>query len=335
LKNGHYLFTYLVPEEPNNVVMEKDLLGRIYTIYNIQNGAHHDFAELPDGNILVTTQESNSYTIADSIIEIDRNNGQIIQNFDLKNYLDNSRKGEIEVSSQDWLHMDSIVFDPYDQSIIFSSRTQSAVIKMSYPDMEIQWILGPHDNWATKYQPFLLTPMGDNFEWQWSQHDATIISESNINGNKIIDLLLFDNGLYRSFDLNTALSPANSYSRIVLYRIDETNRTVEQLWEYGKERGSELFSDACGSAYLLGNGDYFGDWAEVVNIVNGLAEGVTGTSEVIEVNPTNNEVVFEARVINYAGNCRTFRGNLYDGYSAENFGLSVKIDDTTSLIPGS
>ena len=36
--------------------------------------------------------------------------------------------------------------------------------------------------------------------------------------------------------------PDDKYSRAVVYKIDQKNRTVEQIWEYGKERGHEWFS---------------------------------------------------------------------------------------------
>ncbi len=333
LENGHYLFTYSVPNEPNDVLMEQDLLGKIYAIYNVPNGVQHDYTELPDGNLLVTSNDDAAYMQEDFLIEIDRQSGHIVRSFDLKNYLDQSRPAEIDSDPGDWLHLNSVVYDANDQSIIISSRSQSAVIKLSYPDMKIQWILGPHDNWPTKLQPYLLTPEGNNFEWQWSQHDATILSEKTINGSQIIDILLFDNGNYRSFDPNMALSPENSYSRMVVYQINETNQTVEQVWEYGKERGSEIFSTSRGSAYLLGNGDFLGTWAEIDKDQNGVAvmEPVTsGTtlSKIIEVDPVNNQVVFEAN-LHISTDYRTFRANLYDGYSEENSNLSVKLNDTT------
>jgi arylsulfate sulfotransferase len=122
LANGHYLFTYLVSGEPNNIVMEEDLLGKIYAIYNIANGVNHDFAELPNGNLLMTTDQPGNEYINDSLIEVDRSNGHIIENYDFKNYLDVNRPSEIGITSQDWLHMDSIVYDSSDQSIIVSNR---------------------------------------------------------------------------------------------------------------------------------------------------------------------------------------------------------------------
>ena len=315
------------------MIVEQDLLGKIYAIYNIPNGVQHDIVELPNGNFLLTSEDYPSETNQDFIYEIDRKTGYIVRSIDLKNYLDKTRPREINFGAEDWLHLNSISVDPGDQSILISGRTQSAVIKLSYPEMKIQWILGPHDNWPQKFQPYLLTPQGDNFEWQWSQHDATILSENKVNGDEIMDVLLFDNGNYRSFDESSAIPPADSYSRIVHYRINETKRTVEQVWEYGKERGSEIYSSSRGSAYLLANGNFFGTWAEIIKDKNGapiterVASG-TDTTKMIEIDPATNQVVFEAN-LEKTTSYRAFRANLYDGYAQDDSNLSSKINDDT------
>jgi arylsulfate sulfotransferase len=334
LRNGRYLFTYVMPDGPNYVMMEQDLLGKIYSIYNIPDGARHDLAELPDGNILVTSQDHTSQTIMDYLIELDRKNGHIVRSFDLKKYLDPSRPNEIDSSPQDWFHFNSIVYDANDHSVIISGRGQSAVVKFSYPDMQIQWILGPHDNWTSRFQSYLLAPVGDPFDWAWSQHHATLLSETSLNGSQIIDILLFDNGNYRSFEKKTALSPANSYSRIVHFQINETDHTVKQVWEYGKERGAELFSVSRGSAYLLPNGDFLGNWGEIVKDQNGQAALVQSDagrvySEIIEINPQDNQVVFEAEM-NSVENYRTFRAGFYENYAEKTPVLSVTMNDTTT-----
>ena len=36
--------------------------------------------------------------------------------------------------------------------------------------------------------------------------------------------------------------PEMKYSRAVIYKIDQVKRTVEQVWEYGKERGHNWYS---------------------------------------------------------------------------------------------
>ena len=89
-----------------------------------------------------------------------------------------------------------------------------------------------------------------------------------------------------------------SYSRVVHYRINEATMTIEQVWEYGKQSGAALFSALRGSAYLLPNGDVLGTWGDICKDAHGKPGGqndVNGTVEtkIIEVDPSNNEVVFE------------------------------------------
>ena len=332
LQNGRFLFTYSIGDQENNPIMEQDLLGKIYTIYHITDGIHHDIFELPAGNLLITSSDLRSDTIEDYIIEVDRSSGHILRSFDLKNYLDKFRPREIGLPENDWFHLNSIVYDPTDDTIIISSRAQSAVIKMTYPGMQIKWILGPHDNWSAKYQPYLLTPVGEKFEWPWSQHHATLYGP-NTPGDNFIDILLFDNGVYRSFDFSTAYSPQESYSMAAHYRIDEASMTVEQVWEYGKERGSAVFSGSVGSAYLLSNGNVLGTWGAISKDAQGnpltkAGSNDTNETKIIEVDPSNNEVIFEVTVPDTAI-YRAVRAGLYDGYSEENASLSMSLVDTS------
>ncbi len=271
--------------------MDQDLLGKIYTIYNISDGIEHDIYELPTGNFLVTSSDLKSSTIEDYILEVDRSNGHIVRSFDMKNILDEKRPHEINIPADDWLHLNSIFYDPSDHSIIISSRSQSAVIKLTYPSMQIKWILGPHDNWSPKYQSYLLTPVGPNFEWPWSQHHPTLYAP-DVPGSDSTDILLFDNALYRSFDKANAYSAPESYSMVVHYRINEVSMTVEEVWEYGKERGSTLFSNSLGSAYVLSNGDILGTWGEIARnaqgnpIIHKVYDNDTDTTKIIEVDPS-------------------------------------------------
>ena len=312
LENGRYLFTYSIGTQKERAIFEEDLLGKIHAIFYIADGIHHEIYELPDRNLLVTSSDLKSKTVEDYLLELDRKNGRFIRLIDLKKYLDPNRPGEIGMEPNDWLHLNSIVYDPTDRSIILSSRAQSAVVKMSYPGMQIKWILGSHDNWSEKYQAYLLTPLGENFEWPWSQHHATIINRRE-PGEKILNLLLFDNGQYRSFDLSSATSPAEWYSRVVHYRIDEEAMTVEQVWAYGEERGAAIFSESLGSAYFLPNGDVFGTW------------NAADTTRLIEVKPSNNQVVFEGTLS--SDTYRTMRNGFYDGYSEGNAILSSPLED--------
>lgn len=112
------------------------------------------------------------------------------------------------------------------------------------------------------FDKYLLNPIGEGFEWQYGQHAPVILPDQD-NNPDTIDILLFDNGLHR-FDLdaelqrqirNNEIAPPQLYSRMAQYRINEKEKTVEQIWEFGKEFGNMLYSPARGNANLLPNGN--------------------------------------------------------------------------------
>ncbi|HTX80014.1 MAG TPA: aryl-sulfate sulfotransferase [Longilinea sp.] len=334
LENGRFLFTYSVGDhKEGNLVMEQDLLGKVYAVYNVDDGINHEIYELPSGNLLITTSDLKSDTVQDHLIEVDPQSGHVVRTFDMKKYLDSTRPTSLDSDTNDWLHLNSIVYDPTDDTIIISSRSQSAVIKMTYPGMQIKWILGPHDNWSAKYQPYLLTPIGDNFEWPWSQHHATLYGP-DVAGDNTVDILLFDNGLYRSFNLATAYSPAEWYSRLVHYRINEADMTVEQVWDYGKQYGGGSYSLNKGSAFLLPNGDILGTWGTIARDSQGkptadISDGNVYTTKIVEVDPATDKVAF-AGTIPDTSTYRTLRIGFYDKYSENNDYLSTPINNTSS-----
>lgn len=160
---------------------------------------------------------------------------------------------------RNWAHVNSIDYDPSDDSIIISSRHQSAIIKIGR-DKKVKWILGAHKGWGEKYKKALLQPVDKNgkniiceddyskcpgyknkeggFDFTWTQHTAFRIDEKS--NKRYIYITAFDNG-----DARAIIQPAFAsmkYSRAVVYKIDQKNKTVEQIWEYGKQRGNKWFS---------------------------------------------------------------------------------------------
>ena len=153
---------------------------------------------------------------------------------------------------RNWAHVNSVDYDPTDDSIIISSRHQCAVIKIGR-DKKVKWILGGSRGWKTPWSDALLTPVdahgnklqcGDascektDFDWTWTQHTAWRIDSKSTKDE--IYVSVFDNGDGRAFDQPPL--PDMKYSRAVIYKIDQKKRTVEQVWEYGKERGHDWFS---------------------------------------------------------------------------------------------
>ena len=152
---------------------------------------------------------------------------------------------------RNWAHVNSVDYDPSDDSIIISSRHQSALIKIGR-DKKVKWIVGSHEGWKKEFQDKLLTPIDKNgkplkcegskceggFDWTWTQHTGWRIDSKS--DKDVFYLSVFDNGDARGME-QPAL-PEMKYSRAVIYRIDQKKMTIEQVWEYGKERGFEWYS---------------------------------------------------------------------------------------------
>ena len=122
------------------------------------------------------------------------------------------------------------------------------------------------------------------------------------------------------------------YSRLVHYRIDEKRMTVEQVWEYGKEAGSELFSRMQGSSYLLSNGNIMGTWssiattAEGIPIINKTGDDDVVGNKILEVDPTSNEIIFETSLPDIR-NYRTFRSGFYSEARHDEPNLTKALND--------
>lgn len=160
---------------------------------------------------------------------------------------------------RNWAHVNSVDHDPTDDSIIISSRHQNAVIKIGR-DKQVKWIIGGHKGWSDKYKDKLLQPVDSKgnkivcedeytkcpgyesekggFDWQYTQHTAFRIDSKSKPG--IVYLTIFDNGDSRGFE-QPAIA-GQKYSRALVFKVDEKAKTVEQIWEYGKQRGSEWYS---------------------------------------------------------------------------------------------
>ncbi len=162
-------------------------------------------------------------------------------------------------AGRNWLHVNSVVYDESDDSIIISSRHQSAIIKIGR-DKKVKWILGSPQGWSERFAGALLTPedadgrviecthqgsvcagfknKNGGFDWTWTQHTAFRIGARSSDG--VVWLTAFDNGDGRGMQRPAYAS--SRYSRAVIYKIDERRGRVQQVWESGKERGNAWFS---------------------------------------------------------------------------------------------
>lgn len=328
LQNGHLLVsTERLINNPYYMtgLYEIDLLGKIYTEFSLEGGYHHDYYEMENGNLLVASDDFNNEdgTVEDYIVELDRTTGKIIKTFDLKKVL-NMEDGQSEnYTSYDWFHNNSVWYDKKTDSITLSGRHQDAVININYQTGELNWIIGDSTNWSSEYQKYFFTPVGDNFEWQWSQHAAMITPEGYV--------FLFDNGNNKSKNKDEYVDASNSYSRGVMYKIDTENMTIEQVFEYGKEKGSSFYSPYISDVDYLDKNHYIIHSGGIVyvdgknsNQPAGFSKGAKLVSDTVEL--LNNEVIFE--IILPTNNYRVEKMSLYS--ESENFTL-VKANRLGSL----
>lgn len=320
LENGHLLVsTERLVNSPYYLtgLYEMDMLGKIYVEYSLPGGYHHDYYEMPNGNLLVASDDFNSGkgTVEDYIVELDRETGKIVKTIDLKDIL-NMEDGKSENWVEyDWFHNNSVWYDEKTNSITLSGRHQDAVINIDYDTEKLNWIIGDPTNWSEAYQKYFFKPVGDDFEWQWSQHAAMITPEGYV--------FIFDNGNNKSKNEDEYVDAEDSYSRGVMYKIDTEKMTIEQVWEYGKERGSEFYSPYISDVDYLDKDHYIVHSGGIVYVdgknsnqpvgLGGADKLVSDTVEVLD-----DEVIFEIKLP--SNNYRVEKMSLY---SKDTFELKI------------
>lgn len=252
---------------------EIDLLGRVYNAYYLPNMSfHHELKELPNGNLLGAATDYTKDTINDVIVEINRETGEIARRWDMDEILGRygiERLGtpsfelaELTDSSgkkynKNWFHNNCVLYNEADDSLIISSRHQSAVYKIDASTGSVKWVLSdPECYKGTGLESYLLKPVDSSgnsvdasaFEWQYGQHAPMVCADG--------DIALFDNGNYRTKLSTDRTFAADNYSRVVKYHVDEKSMTVSQVSEFGKELGSEHFCALIGDVDELGEDHY-------------------------------------------------------------------------------
>ena len=169
-------------------------------------------------------------------------------------------------AGRNWAHVNSVDYDPTDDSIIISSRHQSAIIKIGR-DKQVKWILASPEGWKGDLAKKVLTPVDKNgkpikcedskcegdFDWTWTQHTAWRVDSKSTKD--VIYVSAFDNGDARGME-QPALA-GDKYTRGVMYKIDQKKMTVEQVYEVGKKEGNPFYSPVTGLAKYMADKDSF------------------------------------------------------------------------------
>lgn len=252
LANGRLLLSsYRALQKPYYTVglIEIDFSGKIYTEFRLPGGHHHDDVELENGNILACSDNDFDDSAEDFVVEIDRETGKVVKSWDLLKMLPREQGKAGDWDHHDWFHNNSVWYDKKTNSITLSGRHQDAVINFDYETGKLNWILGDPEGWGDEWQRYFFKNVTKgNFDWQYEQHAASILP----NG----DVFVFDNGTWRSKTVENRVPPESNFSRGVIYRIDTDKMEIEQVWQYGKERGSEFYSPYICNTDYYANGHY-------------------------------------------------------------------------------
>lgn len=278
-------------DERNEYLLETDMLGKVQHQYKINvpnyddnNVIHHDAIELPNNNLLVTIHDNSNSYVEDTMVEIDRTTGETVETLDLKDVFPaevyENYAGPYK-NEGDWFHQNAVWYDAETESILVSGRHQSAVLSLTYPDMNINWILAAPENWPDSMTEKVLKPVDAPIKYPGAQHAPMILPDQDDNPDTK-DILLFDN--------NTAVvrgddSISRDFSQGIQYRINETDGTVETVWNYGEERGKDFFSNVVGDAdylYETGNRLLTSGYIELENSYRAvIVETASDTDEIV------------------------------------------------------
>jgi hypothetical protein len=140
---------------------------------------------------------------------------------------------DLNSTEVDYVHANSIDFDPRDSTFILSSRSLDEITKISRKDGSIIWRMGG------KHNQFTL--LNDTIPFS-HQHHVRLLPNGHIT--------LFDNGNFR----NTK----EQFSRAIEYEVDEKAKTLRKVWEFRHQ--PDVYSSAMGSVQRLSNGNTLIGW---------------------------------------------------------------------------
>lgn len=312
MKNGNYI----TGDANFHRLIELDVLGNIVNKWDLKAlgySYHHEVMEEENGNLLITVSKDNAMLpnnedarVLDHLVEFNPATSGITKEWDFITMLNSKRIVSVDSelpgaanygqSEKNWLHNNGIT--EMGDDLLATARWQG-IFKYTR-DGNLKWVIAPHNDWGSSYQRYLLTPLDKNsqpitdvdvlngqkshpdFEWCWGVHCPVALPNGHI--------MAFDNGYCRNY-IAKAFSEPGQYSRVVEYEINEKDRTIRQVWQYGKDRTDCYAAAMSGVQYLEKTGNRLFCPA----MGNKLSDGTYG-SRVIEIDPGTNEVVYELEI---------------------------------------
>jgi len=251
---------------------EFDPVGRIYRIIDTDFNIHHDVVQMPNGNLLIQSEDPTRESQEDMLSIMNYETEEIIHEIDFKDIFDPTIPPQPDLFARegftdDWWHENSIEYDIAHNVYITSSRHQNVVVATDMDTNAIHWMLGSPTRWPERFQQYFLTPVNENGDpiydfdnpedvaaadrdfWNWAQHSAKIFTD---DGNPdTLDIMLFNNGPYRSYDSERWIPPYQNWSNAPHFRINTVNMTVQLLWDFGKDLDTEYYSGYVGNVQYM------------------------------------------------------------------------------------
>jgi arylsulfate sulfotransferase len=261
---------FMEEDLPANCFQEINMLGQIVQTWHPPAGYTvnpHEGLVTDHGTIMYLSDVSevvsnfpSSLTISNAplmtvnvddnpVVEISFTNSALLNVWSPLDVLDPTRVTYLtfefgQVDGVDNEHANAIIEDTNDNSIIVSLRDQNAVYKFARSTGQLKWILGPHALWGTNWQPYLLTPVGTPFDWNYGQHAPELTPQGT--------LLLYNDGNERASPYDPPVADQDNYSSAVEYNINETNMTVSEVWNSAWQTNQDrLFTLVVGKAQWL------------------------------------------------------------------------------------
>ncbi len=233
---------------PHSVQMyDMDYLGRVGRTYLVKNGAHHTVEEkTPGGNILTAGNSLEEHS-EDLILELNRENGEIVHQIKLGDLFD-----ETYQDMMDWAHINSASYDKEQDSMLVSMRNIHSVASFDWSRDEIRWLFADPRFWeGTEMADKLLKPVGE-VPWFYQQH-AVFEVELEEKKPDIKHIMVFDNHWHKRRKVKFFDKDKLSY--ISFYEINEKEKTVKLYKRFpcpkSKIRSNAIFDKETRHLYAM------------------------------------------------------------------------------------
>ena len=215
-------------------------LGQVTKVYDLGNyKLHHDYVFDENGNMLILATDTTQDSVADIVLKLDVNSGEVTEVLDLGDLFGEYKKTCVKNSSDElyWMHINTIQYIG-NGSVLLSSRETSTIIKVDniYDGPVVSYMIGEKDFWKdTSYVSLLLNKKGD-FTIQGGQHTITYETDESLSDGQYY-LYMFDNNIgisetrpdydWSSIGLKVSSAVDGKNSKYYKYLVDENEGTFE------------------------------------------------------------------------------------------------------------